>query len=416
MLLHQWRQSLVRAPPRPATASTVRRGDDDADAVPVEVTRVSLSPSSSPSRQSTLRGQRSLSRSSADASSVQLGNSSRRPSTSGSFDHRSGGTPSELLLPPAPPVAAAAVDSIVKLSRRRNLREHYEMLNPIGRGSFSRCVLTRHSNPDCMSCWRVCPPRGGVLSSQADFNCSTCTVSSSFVSVYACKSRTTGDVCAAKLVNKRRFRLLPAFKMETLFREAEILMRLKHPNIIRVIDVFDEDDDVVIITEYAQGGELFETLVEHGNFSEATARAIMRQALDAVSYLHRHNIVHRDLKPENMLLFDITNSGGHVHSGSAEYTAAEHRRRVDDPSRWVLKLSDFGVARSLERGASASTFCGSPQYVAPEVLSARDSPEAGYSNGVDTWSLGVILYVMLCGYLPFDQAVHGTTYTLVTLD
>ena len=104
-----------------------------------------------------------------------------------------------------------------------------------------------------------------------------------------------------------------------------------------------------------------------------------------------------------MLLFD--KNGG--SSGSAGGGVIEHRRRVEDPSRWVVKLSDFGVARTLD-GGSASTFCGSPQYVAPEVLFARDSPAVVYTNAVDTWSLGVIMFVMLCGFLPFDQAVHGT--------
>ena len=90
-------------------------------------------------------------------------------------------------------------------------------------------------------------------------------------SVFACKNRATGEVCAAKVVEKKRFRLIPSFNMESLFR----------------------DDDVVIISEYAQGGELFDTLVEHGNFSEACVRTIMWQAMDAVAYLHRNNIVHR---------------------------------------------------------------------------------------------------------------------------
>ena len=112
-------------------------------------------------------------------------------------------------------------------------------------------------------------------------------------SVFACKNRATGEVCAAKVVEKKRFRLIPSFNMESLFREADILMALRHPNIIRVLDLFNEDDDVVIITEYAQGGELFDTLVEHGNFSEACVRTIMWQAMDAVAYLHRNNIVHR---------------------------------------------------------------------------------------------------------------------------
>jgi carbon catabolite-derepressing protein kinase len=128
--------------------------------------------------------------------------------------------------------------------------------------------------------------------------------------------------------------------------------------------------DIILVLEYA-GGELFNYIVEKGRMSEGEARKLFQQIVTAVEHCHYHRIVHRDLKPENILL-DVAKN---------------------------VKIADFGLSNYLEDGDFLKTSCGSPNYAAPEVISGK------YYSGpeIDVWSCGVILYVMLCGQLPFDD-------------
>jgi serine/threonine protein kinase len=128
------------------------------------------------------------------------------------------------------------------------------------------------------------------------------------------------------------------------------------------------------VMELVDGGDLFEHLESHGPFAEPDARAIMHQLFSALQYLHARHIVHRDLKPENILLA----------------TPAEDAD---------IKIADFGLARMISGTQMMKTACGTPGYVAPEVLQNK-----GYDSGaVDIWSTGVILYILLCGFPPFYE-------------
>jgi len=138
--------------------------------------------------------------------------------------------------------------------------------------------------------------------------------------------------------------------------------------------------------ELCRGGELFDAITESGCFSEAKAMEVIRQVASALDYLHSHNVAHRDLKPENILYFD--------------------------EERTIVKLMDFGLAKILdEDDITIMTRCGTLHYVAPEVLSKSGS----YTHMVDMWSLGVVLYVLLCGYLPFYHDDRHFTAKLIRL-
>uniref|UniRef100_A0A673L8M7 non-specific serine/threonine protein kinase n=1 Tax=Sinocyclocheilus rhinocerous TaxID=307959 RepID=A0A673L8M7_9TELE len=155
-----------------------------------------------------------------------------------------------------------------------------------------------------------------------------------------------------------------------LFREVRIMKGLNHPNIVQLFEVIETEKTLYLVMEYASGGEVFDYLVSHGRMKEKEGRAKFRQIVSAVHYCHQKNIVHRDLKAENLLLDADSN----------------------------IKIADFGFSNEFKLGSKLDTFCGSPPYAAPELFQGKkyDGPE------VDIWSLGVILYTLVSGSLPFD--------------
>lgn len=188
-----------------------------------------------------------------------------------------------------------------------------------------------------------------------------------FGSIVAIHSQ-VGNKVALKFINRRR--IVNMDMVGRVKREIQYLRLLRHPHIIKLYEVITTPTDIIMVMEYA-GSELFNHIVEHGKMSETEGRRFFQQIISAVDYCHRHNIVHRDLKPENVML--------------------------DDNNQ--VKIADFGLSNIMTDGDFLKTSCGSPNYAAPEVISGRlyAGPE------VDVWSCGVILYVMLCGRLPFDD-------------
>lgn len=187
-----------------------------------------------------------------------------------------------------------------------------------------------------------------------------------FSEVVSATNKETGEQVAIKCINKKQL----LGKDDLLKNEIDVMKKVDHPNIIRMFDVLDSPDYLYLVMQLVHGGELFDAIVERGNYTEADAKEITLQLLMAVDYLHDTGVVHRDLKPENLLLYDKT-------EGSK------------------IMLSDFGLSK-IPVGDLMKTAVGTPGYVAPEVL--RQEP---YSKAVDLWSLGVIVYILLCGYPPF---------------
>ncbi|KAL8286785.1 hypothetical protein RQP46_004313 [Phenoliferia psychrophenolica] len=190
----------------------------------------------------------------------------------------------------------------------------------------------------------------------------------SFGKVKLAKHTLTGLKVALKFLSKRK--ISTSEMSNRVHREIQYLSLLRHPHIIKLYDVIDTPSDIVMVIEYLSG-ELFDYIVRRGKMPENDARRFFQQIMGALDYCHSHNIVHRDLKPENLLLDEHLN----------------------------VKIADFGLSNIMRDGDFLKTSCGSPNYAAPEVISGKlyAGPE------IDIWSCGVILYVMLCGRLPFDD-------------
>ncbi|XP_036404388.1 serine/threonine-protein kinase MARK2 isoform X2 [Megalops cyprinoides] len=188
-----------------------------------------------------------------------------------------------------------------------------------------------------------------------------------FAKVKLARHVLTGKEVAVKIIDKTQ---LNSSSLQKLFREVRIMKMLNHPNIVKLFEVIETEKTLYLVMEYASGGEVFDYLVAHGRMKEKEARAKFRQIVSAVQYCHQKCIVHRDLKAENLLLDADMN----------------------------IKIADFGFSNEFTLGSKLDTFCGSPPYAAPELFQGKkyDGPE------VDVWSLGVILYTLVSGSLPFD--------------
>jgi len=181
--------------------------------------------------------------------------------------------------------------------------------------------------------------------------------------------KSTGAQVAIKVIDKRR--IIKPSSRSRIVKEINILQKLDHPNIIELYEVVDSRKYIFLIMEYVPRGELFDYIVKHGRLMEWQACRFFHQLIDAVEYIHSMHIVHRDLKPENMLLDE----------------------------KLGIKICDFGLGNVNENGLLFKTACGSPCYVAPEMISGGNYE----GSGADVWACGVILYAMLCGFLPFED-------------
>ncbi|XP_019385617.1 PREDICTED: serine/threonine-protein kinase DCLK1 isoform X1 [Crocodylus porosus] len=187
-----------------------------------------------------------------------------------------------------------------------------------------------------------------------------------FAIVKECIERSTGREYALKIIKKSKCR----GKEHMIQNEVSILRRVKHPNIVLLIEEMDMPTELYLVMELVKGGDLFDAITSTNKYTERDASGMLYNLASAIKYLHSLNIVHRDIKPENLLVY-------------------EHQ----DGSK-SLKLGDFGLATIVD--GPLYTVCGTPTYVAPEIIA-----ETGYGLKVDIWAAGVITYILLCGFPPF---------------
>ncbi|KAF3322630.1 CBL-interacting protein kinase 32 isoform X3 [Carex littledalei] len=193
-----------------------------------------------------------------------------------------------------------------------------------------------------------------------------------FAKVRFARNVETGEHVAIKILEKEK--IMKHKMVEQIKREISIMKLVKHPNVVCLLEVMGSKSKIYIVLEYVTGGELFDIVANHGRMREDEARRYFQQLINAVDYCHSRGVYHRDLKLENLLL----------------------------DAHGTLKVSDFGLSalsQQMKGDGLLHTSCGTPNYVAPEVLEDR-----GYDGAkADVWSCGVILFVLLAGYLPFED-------------
>ena len=190
-------------------------------------------------------------------------------------------------------------------------------------------------------------------------------------------------VCAIKVIDKLKLKNNQIY-FELMQNELQVLQKASHPHIMRIFELLEDEDNYYVVSEFLKGGELFERIIKLKTFNEQRAAFIVNQILLALNYIHSDNIMHRDLKPENILL------------------------ESSDPNVLNIKLSDFGFATYYKNGEGESLQCGSPLYMAPEIINCED-----YTEKVDIWSTGVIAFILLSGRPPYGGKKKEEIYRCI---
>jgi len=201
-----------------------------------------------------------------------------------------------------------------------------------------------------------------------------------FAVVLKVQRKSDGKFFAVKVIKKRNFK---PETMRKVHAEVSILTRMRHPNINRLVETMNTKKHIHMVLELLEGDQLFESIVEKKRYTELEAANIIRQVTRACEYMHERRIIHRDLKPENLVYLDKKNT--------------------------QICITDFGLAKLVQsKDGLMETTCGTPGYVAPEILEKKK-----YDSKVDMWSIGVILYILLCGFPPFTNGNRLALYNLI---
>lgn len=205
--------------------------------------------------------------------------------------------------------------------------------------------------------------------------------SGNFAIVKRARNLSTGEMVAVKIIDKMNIDV----SVESLKQEVSILKQVDHENIVGLTDIYEDDRKVYLIMELMTGGELFDRIVDKypNGYTEQTAAQVIKKIVSALSYLHKKDIVHRDLKPENLLYVSPDNDAD-------------------------IKITDFGLAKLKRPDSLLKTACGTPNYVAPEIILGEK-----YDEKVDMWSVGIIMFILLCGYPPFYHKETPQLFQLI---
>eukprot|EP00551_Chaetoceros_affinis_P008224 CAMPEP_0203664150 /NCGR_PEP_ID=MMETSP0090-20130426/1616_1 /ASSEMBLY_ACC=CAM_ASM_001088 /TAXON_ID=426623 /ORGANISM="Chaetoceros affinis, Strain CCMP159" /LENGTH=380 /DNA_ID=CAMNT_0050527287 /DNA_START=163 /DNA_END=1305 /DNA_ORIENTATION=+ len=222
--------------------------------------------------------------------------------------------------------------------------------------------------------------QGGGKSYSDDYTTGKVLGEGAFSKVKEAKNNANNQVYAVKIINRPS---LSEEDLKGLQQEIAILQEIDHPHIIKLYNVYHEPAKIYLVTELMSGGELFDRIVQKEYYSEQEARDVCRILFAALNYCHDRKVAHRDLKPENLLLYS----------------------RDDDNN---IKIADFGFAKKCPSSHCCLTQCGTPGYVAPEILSGIP-----YGTKADMWSIGVILYILLAGYPPFNGNNQRELFRLI---
>lgn len=210
-----------------------------------------------------------------------------------------------------------------------------------------------------------------------------------FATVKKAIERSTGDSYAVKIINRRRaIHAGGKGAMDGVNRELQILRQLDHPNIVRLKSFYEDVENYYLVMELVPGGDLMDFVAANGAIGEDATQVITKQILDGIAYVHQLGISHRDLKPDNILIMQ------------------------DDPI--IVKITDFGLAKISDNTTFMKTFCGTLAYVAPEIITGKHeqplAPGSNYSDLVDIWSLGCLVYVLLTTHLPFNGKTQSQMF------
>eukprot|EP01124_Arcella_intermedia_P024073 TRINITY_DN3980_c0_g1_i2.p1 TRINITY_DN3980_c0_g1~~TRINITY_DN3980_c0_g1_i2.p1 ORF type:complete len:278 (-),score=55.88 TRINITY_DN3980_c0_g1_i2:15-848(-) len=203
----------------------------------------------------------------------------------------------------------------------------------------------------------------------------------SFSHVKLAVHKETEERFAMKIIDKKR----SLQSNKNYVDEVKILHKINHPNVLKLHDAFETDSSLYLVLELVTGGDLLDRILNSKKISEEHARIYFKQLLKAVKYLHDNGIVHRDIKPENVLL--------------------------KNKKTKVIKLSDFGLAVEFEPNTLLKNSCGTPQYAAPEILNPLSK---GHNKCCDLWSLGVNLFILLSGTLPWDESTGSISKQILS--
>ncbi|VDB94715.1 unnamed protein product [Peniophora sp. CBMAI 1063] len=243
--------------------------------------------------------------------------------------------------------------------------------------AFATPLYQQHADEDYRYIFRILVGEAATVGLGAHYDLTHELGHGAFATVMKGVHRASGDWCAVKIIHRRA-----RDDLSTLMREIDILKSLEHRNICALRECFfprsDDcrDDNIYLVLELVDGGDLFQYIAEEHGLPELKAKDIAGQVCDAVAYIHSKGIVHRDLKPENILL---------------------------SHDKTVAKVTDFGISRSLEGLSQTRTICGTPSYLAPELIDGDSGHSGSYDHLVDSWSLGVTVFCTLANCTPFIE-------------